>query len=50
MSGESGEVMEESREEQTEVGEDTPKSARGTIIYLVVALVVMALIVYFMVK
>lgn len=41
--------MEEKNEQPTEVGPETQKSARGQIIYLVVALVVAGLIVYFMV-
>ena len=42
--------MEENKEDPTEVGTETQKSARGQIIYLAVALVVVAVIVFFMVR
>lgn len=42
--------MEENREEPTDVGPEAQKSARGQIIYLAVALVVIAVIVFFMVR
>ena len=43
--------MEENKEEPSEVGGETPKSARGQIIYLVVvAVVVLAVILYLVLK
>ena len=42
--------MEEKNDQPTETGPETQKSARGQIIYLVVALVVMAVIVFLMVR
>lgn len=45
-----GEAMEENKQEPTEVGPETQKSARGQIIYLVVALVVIGVIVFLMVR